>query len=88
MRKYALFLNTSEKTKHFSWLTLCPLLFGLGDHLFKGFHGEAELSNETFAELDDHHHLGHVDAAFRMHSEDSPEHHDHQFFFLVLYIYV
>ncbi|KAI4872216.1 hypothetical protein NFI96_000667 [Prochilodus magdalenae] len=56
--------------------------FFKGDHLFKGFHGEAELSNETFAELDDHHHLGHVDAAFRMHSVDSPEHHDHQFFFL------
>ncbi|XP_016344330.1 hemopexin isoform X1 [Sinocyclocheilus anshuiensis] len=56
--------------------------FFKGDHLFKGFHGKAELSNETFPELDDHHHLGHVDAAFRMHSEDSPDHHDHQFFFL------
>uniref|UniRef100_A0A8C1M3J4 Hemopexin n=1 Tax=Cyprinus carpio TaxID=7962 RepID=A0A8C1M3J4_CYPCA len=56
--------------------------FFKGDHLFKGFHGKAELSNETFPELDDHHNLGHVDAAFRMHSEDSPDHHDHQFFFL------
>ncbi|CAF95977.1 unnamed protein product [Tetraodon nigroviridis] len=55
--------------------------FFKGDHLFKGFHGEAELSNETFAELDDYHHLGHVDAAFRMHFEKSTDH-DHMFFFL------
>uniref|UniRef100_A0A3B3HIX9 Hemopexin n=1 Tax=Oryzias latipes TaxID=8090 RepID=A0A3B3HIX9_ORYLA len=52
------------------------------DHLFKGFHGQAELSNKSFAELDDHHHLGHVDAAFRMHYEDDPNHHDRMFFFL------
>lgn len=58
------------------------LSFLSGDHLFKGFHGEAELSNETFAELDDYHHLGHVDAAFRMHFEKSTDH-DHMFFFLV-----
>ncbi|KAM3607313.1 uncharacterized protein V6R79_005516 [Siganus canaliculatus] len=51
------------------------------DHLFKGFHGKAEFSNESFSELDDHHNLGHVDAAFRMHYEDST-HHDHMFFFL------
>merc|ERR1712002_1087261 len=38
--------------------------FFKGDHLFKGFHGKAELANESFAELDDHRHLGHVDAAF------------------------
>nr|ABL74446.1 warm temperature acclimation-related 65 kDa protein [Acanthopagrus schlegelii] len=55
--------------------------FFKGDHLFKGFHGKAELSNESFAELDDHHHLGHVDAAFRMHYENSSDH-DHMFFFL------
>nr|AFE88225.1 warm-temperature-acclimation-related 65-kDa protein [Oplegnathus fasciatus]AFE88227.1 warm-temperature-acclimation-related 65-kDa protein [Oplegnathus fasciatus] len=58
-----------------------PYFFN-GDHLFKGFHGKAELSNESFSELDDHHHLGHVDAAFRMHYEDSPSDHDHMFFFL------
>uniref|UniRef100_A0A667ZDR5 Hemopexin a n=1 Tax=Myripristis murdjan TaxID=586833 RepID=A0A667ZDR5_9TELE len=46
-------------------------------HLFKGFHGKAEMSNETFPELDDH---VHVDAAFRMHYEDSDDH-DHMFFF-------
>uniref|UniRef100_A0A3Q2DKT4 Hemopexin a n=1 Tax=Cyprinodon variegatus TaxID=28743 RepID=A0A3Q2DKT4_CYPVA len=57
--------------------------FFKGDHLFKGFHGKAELSNGSFAELDDHHHLGHVDAAFRMHYEDDPTHHDRIFFFLV-----
>ncbi|KAG7220332.1 hypothetical protein INR49_010168 [Caranx melampygus] len=56
--------------------------FFKGDHLFKGFHGKAELSNESFAELDDHHHLGHVDAAFRMHYEDNQADHDHMFFFL------
>lgn len=61
----------------------CVLYFQSGDHLFKGFHGKAELSNESFSELDDHHHLGHVDAAFRMHYEDSPSEHDHIFFFLV-----
>lgn len=58
-------------------------LFLVEDHLFKGFHGQAELSNKSFAELDDHHHLGHVDAAFRMHYEDDPNHHDRMFFFLV-----
>uniref|UniRef100_A0A3P8RTX7 Hemopexin n=1 Tax=Amphiprion percula TaxID=161767 RepID=A0A3P8RTX7_AMPPE len=56
--------------------------FFKGDHLFKGFHGKAELSNESFAELDDHHHLGRVDAAFRMHYEDNTADHDHMFFFL------
>nr|XP_055071709.1 hemopexin [Misgurnus anguillicaudatus] len=58
------------------------LHFFKGDHLFKGSQGKSELSNKTFAELDDAHHLGHVDATFLMHSEDSPDHHDHQFFFL------
>uniref|UniRef100_A0AAX7SDC5 Hemopexin n=1 Tax=Astatotilapia calliptera TaxID=8154 RepID=A0AAX7SDC5_ASTCA len=56
--------------------------FFKGDHLYKGFHGLAELSNESFAELDDHHHLGHVDAAFHMHFEDNPDDHDRMFFFL------
>lgn len=56
--------------------------FFKGDHLFKGFHGKAELSNATFPDLDDHHHIDHVDAAFRMHYEDHPEEHDHMFFFL------
>lgn len=42
--------------------------------------GKAELSHESFAELDDGHHLGHVDAAFRMPLENST---DHMFFFLV-----
>ncbi|KAJ8004524.1 hypothetical protein DPEC_G00137170 [Dallia pectoralis] len=56
--------------------------FFKGDHLFKGFHGKAELSNATFAEMDDQHHLGHVDAAFLMHYQDNPTEHDHLFFFL------
>uniref|UniRef100_A0A8C9T9U7 Hemopexin n=1 Tax=Scleropages formosus TaxID=113540 RepID=A0A8C9T9U7_SCLFO len=56
--------------------------FFKGDHLWKGFHGNSELSNKTFKELDDHHHLGHVDAAFRMHSKDNQHDHDHIFFFL------
>ncbi|XP_067116158.1 hemopexin [Osmerus mordax] len=56
--------------------------FFKGDHLWKGFHGPAQLSNETFKELDDYHHLGHVDAAFRMHNKENPEDHDHIYFFL------
>uniref|UniRef100_A0A8C6UXL8 Hemopexin a n=1 Tax=Neogobius melanostomus TaxID=47308 RepID=A0A8C6UXL8_9GOBI len=52
------------------------------DHLFKGFHGDAELANETFSELDDHHNLDHVDAALFMHHEDDPDLHNHFFFFL------
>lgn len=54
-----------------------------GDHVWKGFHGQAELINSSFKELDEHHHLGHVDAAFRMHYPDDTDHHDHTFFFLV-----
>ncbi|XP_042175946.1 hemopexin isoform X1 [Oncorhynchus tshawytscha] len=56
--------------------------FFKGGHVFKGFHGKAELSNQSFAELDDHHHLGHVDAAFLMHFPDKPTEHDHIFFML------
>ncbi|KAJ8352495.1 hypothetical protein SKAU_G00239710 [Synaphobranchus kaupii] len=56
--------------------------FFKGDHLWRGFRGPAELSNGTFKELDDHHHIGHVDAAFRMHNEDDHSDHDHIFFFL------
>ncbi|XP_060784672.1 hemopexin [Neoarius graeffei] len=51
------------------------------DHVFKGFHGEGELTNQTFPELDDHL-LGHVDAAFHLPSEDSPDRHEHLYFFL------
>ncbi|KAK3569104.1 hypothetical protein QTP86_022133, partial [Hemibagrus guttatus] len=51
------------------------------DHVFKGFHGDGELTNKTFPELDNHL-LGHVDAAFHMPSEDSPDHHEHLYFFL------
>ncbi|XP_029386613.1 hemopexin [Echeneis naucrates] len=58
--------------------------FFKGDHLYKGFHGKAELSNETFAELDDLHHVGHVDAAFRLHCVNSPEHEDYDFIFFFL----
>eukprot|EP00064_Thunnus_orientalis_P006344 superscaffoldBa00000657_g6361 len=56
------------------------LFFFSHDHLFKGFHGKAELSNESFHELDDHHH--HVDAAFLMHYEDEPTEHQRMFLFL------
>nr|XP_046238839.1 hemopexin [Scatophagus argus] len=55
--------------------------FFKGAHLWKGFHGPAHLSNETFKELDDLHHIGHVNAAFRMHSVDNPDDHDHIYFF-------
>lgn len=59
--------------------------FFSGDHLWKGFSGPAELSNSIFKELDDYHHLGHVDAAFRMHHQDDLNVHDHIYFFLVLF---
>ncbi|XP_039537290.1 hemopexin [Pimephales promelas] len=56
--------------------------FFKGDHLWKGFSGPAELSSSFFKELDDHHDLGHVDAAFRMHHQDDASVHDHVYFFL------
>ncbi|XP_073318271.1 hemopexin [Pagrus major] len=56
--------------------------FFKGAHLWKGFSGPAVLSNESFEELDDIHHIGHVDAAFRMHTIDNPDDHDHIYFFL------
>ncbi|XP_066517504.1 hemopexin [Hoplias malabaricus] len=58
--------------------------FFKGDHVWKGFSGPAEHANITFKELDDYHHLGHVDAAFRMHNKDgdAQKDHDHIFFFL------
>ncbi|XP_076838735.1 hemopexin [Brachyhypopomus gauderio] len=60
------------------------IFFFKGDHLWKGFSGPPELANGTFQELDEYHHLGHVDAAFRMHNKDEydPKGHDHMFFFL------
>lgn len=64
---------------------LHSLFFFSGDHLWKGFSGPAELSNNTFKELDDYHHLGHADAAFRMHHQDDLNVHDHIYFFLVLF---
>uniref|UniRef100_A0A672H3K1 Hemopexin n=1 Tax=Salarias fasciatus TaxID=181472 RepID=A0A672H3K1_SALFA len=58
-----------------------PYFFHSG-FLFKGFHGAAERANETFTELDEHQHLGHVDAAFRLHYEDHPTEHNNIIFFL------
>lgn len=58
-------------------------VFPSGAHLWKGFQGPAQLSNESFKELDDIHQIGHVDAAFRMHNTDNPDDHDHIYFFLV-----
>ncbi|XP_014007262.1 hemopexin [Salmo salar] len=56
--------------------------FFKGDHLWNGFTGPAQVSSAFFKELDDHHHLGHVDAAFRMHNKEKPGDHDHIYFFL------
>ncbi|KAK5875195.1 hypothetical protein CesoFtcFv8_027705 [Champsocephalus esox] len=42
--------------------------FFRGSHLWKGYRGPAQLSNESFQQLDDIHNIGHVDAAFRMHN--------------------
>ncbi|XP_068165201.1 hemopexin-like [Antennarius striatus] len=58
------------------------VFFFKGAHLWKGFQGPAQLSNELFQELDDIHNIGHVDAAFRMHNEENPDDHDHIYFFL------
>ncbi|CAN9498474.1 unnamed protein product [Ophioblennius macclurei] len=58
-----------------------PYFFKSG-FLFKGFHGLAEAAKETFIELDEHQHLGHVDAAFRLHYEDHPKEHNNIIFFL------
>ncbi|KAM3585261.1 uncharacterized protein V6R79_012378 [Siganus canaliculatus] len=55
--------------------------FFKGSHLWKGFHGPAQVSNEVFKELDDLHQIGHVDAAFRMHSPGNAGDHDHIYFF-------
>uniref|UniRef100_A0A3Q1HXU4 Hemopexin n=1 Tax=Anabas testudineus TaxID=64144 RepID=A0A3Q1HXU4_ANATE len=57
-------------------------LFFKGDHVWKGFHGSVQLSNESFRELDDIHHIGNVDAAFRMHNTEKTGDHDHIYFFL------
>ncbi|XP_034007095.1 hemopexin [Trematomus bernacchii] len=54
--------------------------FFRGSHLWEGFHGPAQLSNESFQELNDIHNIGHVDAAFRMHNIEHD--HDHIYFFL------
>ncbi|CAJ1087001.1 hemopexin isoform X2 [Xyrichtys novacula] len=56
--------------------------FFKGSYLWKGFHGPAQPSNESFKELDDLHNIGHVDAAFRMHDPDNTDDHDHIYFFL------
>uniref|UniRef100_A0A673BQ74 Hemopexin n=1 Tax=Sphaeramia orbicularis TaxID=375764 RepID=A0A673BQ74_9TELE len=57
-------------------------LFFKDEYLWNGYHGPAQLSNESFKELDDIHGIGHVDAAFRMHNIDNPDDHDHIYFFL------
>ncbi|XP_023251217.1 hemopexin [Seriola lalandi dorsalis] len=56
--------------------------FFKGAHMWKGYHGPALLSNQSFKELDDIHHIGHVDAAFRMHNPANQDVHDHIYFFL------
>uniref|UniRef100_A0A3P8TIG3 Hemopexin n=1 Tax=Amphiprion percula TaxID=161767 RepID=A0A3P8TIG3_AMPPE len=56
--------------------------FFKGGHLWKGFHGPAQPSNEIFKKLHDIHPLGHVDAAFRMHNAENPDDHDHIYFFV------
>nr|QBF53714.1 hemopexin [Champsocephalus gunnari] len=56
--------------------------FFRGSHLWKGYRGPAQLSNEFFQQLDDIHNIGHVDAAFRMHNIKHEGDHDHMYFFL------
>ncbi|XP_078099726.1 hemopexin [Sander vitreus] len=57
------------------------MLFFKGSHLWTGYRGPAQPSNESFKELDDLHNIGHVDAAFRMHNPENPDDHDHIYFF-------
>ncbi|XP_017288315.2 hemopexin [Kryptolebias marmoratus] len=52
-------------------------LFFKDGHIWKGFHGPAQLSSEHFKEL-----TGHVDAAFRMHNTGNPDDHDHIYLFM------
>ncbi|XP_075905484.1 hemopexin [Nelusetta ayraudi] len=59
--------------------------FFKGPYLWRGFRGSAQLSNESFKELDDILN-GHVDAAFRMHNPDNPDH-DHIYFFMADKVY-
>ncbi|XP_061693250.1 hemopexin [Syngnathoides biaculeatus] len=54
-------------------------IFFKGAHLWNGFLGPAQPSNEFFHELDEY---GHVDAAFRMHNPENKDDHDHVYFFL------
>lgn len=63
--------------------TINGAVFLQGPYLWKGFRGSAQLSNESFKELDDILN-GHVDAAFRMHNPDNTDDHDHIYFFMVL----
>ncbi|MFT7799497.1 hemopexin-like [Arapaima gigas] len=56
--------------------------FFKGGYVWKGFQGPPQLLNNSFKEVGDHHHLGHVDAGFRMHNQDDPTDHDHIFLFL------
>uniref|UniRef100_A0A4W5KIL5 Hemopexin n=1 Tax=Hucho hucho TaxID=62062 RepID=A0A4W5KIL5_9TELE len=55
--------------------------FFKGDHMWAGFHGPSELINGSYKELDEHHHLGHIDAAFCLH-QPNDEDHLHTYFFL------
>uniref|UniRef100_A0A8C7YN27 Hemopexin n=1 Tax=Oryzias sinensis TaxID=183150 RepID=A0A8C7YN27_9TELE len=51
--------------------------FFKGDHVWKGFEGDAQPSSQYFKELN-----GHVDAAFRMHNPENQGDHDHIYLFL------
>ncbi|XP_015233505.1 PREDICTED: hemopexin-like isoform X2 [Cyprinodon variegatus] len=51
-------------------------LFFIGDHLWTGFTGPAQLSNLHFRGLS-----GAVNAAFRMHNTENPDDHDHIYLF-------
>uniref|UniRef100_A0A8C5G6T5 Hemopexin n=1 Tax=Gouania willdenowi TaxID=441366 RepID=A0A8C5G6T5_GOUWI len=48
--------------------------FFKGDYVFKGFGGQAKMINKSFPEVDNHHQMDHIDAAFRMHHDDDPTH--------------
>ncbi|XP_066563069.1 hemopexin [Amia ocellicauda] len=66
------------------------IYFFKGTHAWKGFEGPEHNVTEFFHELDDHHALDHIDAAFRLHRDpDTADHkhhddHDHDHIFLFL----
>ncbi|EMP30032.1 Hemopexin [Chelonia mydas] len=59
------------------------MLFFRGDHVWKGFHGPAQLINATWPEIQ-----GPVDAALRIHHKEAPGVHDSVYLFQGSKVYI